>query len=1013
MISNMCKLSSLSCFGMSILLLSASLAFGTTVYVSPDGNNIPPFASWENAATNIQYAVNLALDGDEVLVGPGFYLGEANENSGSMITITNAIILRGVSGAAATTVDAAGWHKRCLYVGNTGAFIYGFTFSLGFARTNQGAQTFPISVGGGVFFDGGGTVENCILKFNRAGLAGGNAYFNGGGRMINCLVFEGGAALCGGLYCDGGGEIINCTIVDNWSSSTNLPGGVWCINGGTVINSILDRNPSAVGDAEGVYTEGSGWSFDFSRLSTIFPGNGNITNDPLFVSFDGDNYRLQAGSPCTDIGTNMAWMADSVDLDGTPRIQRGRVDMGAYEQPGVYYVATNGMHVSPFVSWNTAATNIEAVLNVAFPETMILVSNGTFTAADIRIETNITIRAFNGSEQTILRGNGSQRCVSLQHDGARLEGFTISGGYTSNEFGGGVRLKSGTLYDCIITANRSDQFGGGVQAEGGLLDRCRITANSAGWAGAGVACIGGGIIRNSVIDNNSCDAIPLPPSFGSLHLGGGGVIFISGGKLENSTIARNISQNNGGGLLYLPHPSIGLITSYVHNTIISENIALTNGPNYFDPDGALVFEYSCSQPAITAPQDGGGNISDDPEFISPGFGNFRLSNISPCLDAGENKAWMTDAGDYDNNPRIYNATADMGAVEQEIFYAAHAGLHIAPYTNWTDAATNLASALSAAVPGGLVLAAPGTYRPGGTLVITAPPAVTLKSLNGSASTVIHGTGSNQAVYIRNRYSVLDGFTVTGGSVPNVGGGVQIEGGVLQNSIVTGNYAGIVGGGLFMNFESAADKCLFIGNSAGSGGGGGACLGQSEFRNCSFVNNTTPAIPLGPGMALGGGGVIMVSGGRLVSCTVAGNFSSNDGGGIYYTAFQGPVTALVQNTIIFDNTAVSNAMNVFDATGLMCVEFSCSEPDLPSCDGGGNIITNPLFGAGYRLTWPSACRDAGENMPWMVYDRDLDGNPRLIGDRVDMGAYEFIPEPGTVLFLLIPTAIYLRKQRFFL
>ena len=122
---------------------------------------------------------------------------------------------------------------------------------------------------------------------------------------------------------------------------------------------------------------------------------------------------------------------------------------------------------------------------------------------------------------------------------------------------------------------------------------------------------------------------------------------------------------------------------------------------------------------------------------------------------------------------------------------------------------------------------------------------------------------------------------------------------------------------------------------------------------------------------------------------------------------------MQNTIIFDNTAVSNAMNVFDATGLMCITFSCTEPDLPSCDGGGNIITNPLFGAGYRLTWPSACRDAGENIPRMVYAHDMDGNPRLIGDRVDMGAYEFIPEPGTVLFLLIPAAIYIRKQRFFL
>ncbi|MFN2352886.1 MAG: choice-of-anchor Q domain-containing protein, partial [Kiritimatiellia bacterium] len=59
-----------------------------------------------------------------------------------------------------------------------------------------------------------------------------------------------------------------------------------------------------------------------------------ITDPPLFVGFDAQNYHLATNSPCRDAGLYQAWMDTGTDLDGNPRIMQGIVDIGCYERPG-------------------------------------------------------------------------------------------------------------------------------------------------------------------------------------------------------------------------------------------------------------------------------------------------------------------------------------------------------------------------------------------------------------------------------------------------------------------------------------------------------------------------------------------------------------------------------------------------------------------------------------------------------------------------------------------------------
>jgi len=385
-----------SCILMLPILLSSTDARAATFYVSTNGLHKTPFASWTDAATNIQSAVDLSGNNDTVLVSNGLYI------LSSQLVIDQAIILISVSGPDETTIDAND-DFRCVYVSSPNAEIDGFTVQRGFV-----SGEWPTNAGAGIFFDGGGVVKNSIVTFNEAEHGGGVCFFRGGfvtncevsanlvsgngggvycfqggtvetsiielndaegmggglycditGSVRNCYVegnlaeLDGGGVYCsnggtvvncliedndssrsgGGVYCRRGGTVVNCTIVDNVADSSG--NGVRCLSGGTLINCVIYFN-----DDVNYANFGSGMSYSYCCTYPTISGDSNITNNPRFADYSASDFHLGPESPCIDAGTNLSSVIGEKDLDGNPRVYDGRVDMGAYEhvpEPGFIY----------------------------------------------------------------------------------------------------------------------------------------------------------------------------------------------------------------------------------------------------------------------------------------------------------------------------------------------------------------------------------------------------------------------------------------------------------------------------------------------------------------------------------------------------------------------------------------------------------------------------------------------------------------------------------------------------
>lgn len=654
----------------------------------------------------------------------------------------------GISGGrnAAIGLLGEGLVEDCVITNNThrkngyiGAAVY-FENALGVVRNSLIAGNTSLDTAGntakgaGVCFAAAGRTENCSIANNRVNGFGGGVYIASG--LLPILVDN---IVSGNSATAGGNDIYGQKSLFGYSCSADLANG----EGG---NTSADPRftDAAAGDfrVESISpARNTGYNLLWNDLATATdlggtsrvaevrvdmgayeftptgeeplactflaePTTGLISLTPTFTASVGGNtsgliYTWRFGDGAITNGPDLGTVAHTyapgyytVTLVASNALNQHAeiADVDLIKViPQTAYVATNGLHMAPFVSLTQAATNVESAVAVGSPDVEVAAGRFEIPAGiNLALTRAVHVRGA-GPGRTILDAKAKKSArIWMTHANAVLEGVTCRGGNADWNIGaildldngtvtncvftecttinsGAIRMTLGCVTDCVVRNTTSlatiNQYTWGVGLHvlgAGRVERTIVTNNvcanyRSNGAGIRVDTTGGAVIRNCLIASNH----NVPPAINEVA-GGAGIYLGVAATVENCTITANRTGGSGGGLY------VGNASATLRNNIIFANIATNSHyaspkQDIHDATGTALFTACCSSDLSGS---GNGNLAVDPRFKDAGARDYSLNSRSPCINTGIEAEWMTaEAIDLAGNLRIRERRPDIGCYE--------------------------------------------------------------------------------------------------------------------------------------------------------------------------------------------------------------------------------------------------------------------------------------------------------------------------------------------------------------